>query len=193
MLDLTALVSTITFLVLAELGDKTQLVALLISSSDRSYRALLGCVLGFTLVNVATLALGGLSSKIFPYPLIKLLSAALFLAFGILTLRVSSHAEALRVKGLLASLALVGSMELGDKTNLAVLALTAYLRAPLEVLLGLLVAALLLMGSAFLLGSTLARVLSPSKLRLLSAVAFLGVGLYMLIDLIISQCVTSGL
>ncbi len=190
MLDPTAFTSTITFLVLAELGDKTQLVALLISSSDRTCRALVGCVLGFVLVNVATLALGGLSSKILPYPLIKLLSAVAFLTFGILALKASSQVETLKGKGFLASLALVASMELGDKTNLAVLALTAYFRAPFEVLLGLLVSALLLMGSAFLLGSSLARMLSPSKLRLLSAAAFLGVGLYMLADLIVSQCIS---
>lgn len=184
MFDLTAFLSTVITLFLAELGDKTQVAAVALFSLGRSYRRLLGCILGFILVNVAVVVLGGLISSLVSYTVVRFASATVFLIFGILSLRVGGGEEAPAEKtGFLGSTALIGLMEAGDKTNLATLALTLRFEGFIEVLLGLIVASILLMGVAFAVGSTVTRFTSLYKVRLASAFIFIGVAFYMFFEL----------
>lgn len=185
MLDLKVFVVATAAIVLAELGDKTQLTAIALSSCSNPLRVFLGCFLGFTIVNLATLTLGGILTTILPSLAIKFFSILMFLIFGILILKEEKGFKLLKEKsGILASLILVGSMELGDKTNLAVLALATYFQTPLEIILSVIVSSFLLMSSAIILGSTVSKVVNLNKLRIISASVFLLVAIWMISDLI---------
>lgn len=181
-LDLAVVTASLATLVLAELCDKTQIAAIALASRGSPLKVFAGSSLGFILANVLMIALGGWLYSALPAELIRVASGILFIATGILTLRVSEKVVSPGEGGFLQALSLVGIMELGDKTNLATLALAASTGAPLEVLIGLIIAALLLMGLAVAAGSALARVLSPQKVKLVASAILIGIGAALLAE-----------
>lgn len=174
MIDLKVLLTTVAAIVLAELGDKTQLTAIALSSCNRPTKVFLGCFSGFFVVNLLTVLFGDLLKIALPLLLVKIFSALALFIFGVLMLK---EKEKFVLKknnhGILSSFILVSSMELGDKTNLAVLALATYFQETLEVILGIFVASALLMGLAIALGSIASKLVSLDKLRIASAIFFL--------------------
>jgi len=181
-LDLAVVTASLATLVLAELCDKTQIAAIALASRGSPLKVFAGSSLGFILANVLMIALGGWLYSALPAELIRVASGILFIATGILTLRVSEKVVSPGEGGFLQALSLVGIMELGDKTNLATLALAASTGAPLEVLIGLIIAALLLMGLAVAAGSALARALSPQKVKLVASAILIGIGAALLVE-----------
>ncbi len=72
---------------LAEMGDKTQLSILLLSSKTKEHLKLfLGIFLAFLIVDGLAIALGYWITNILPMWLLGFISGAIFLSFGILNL-----------------------------------------------------------------------------------------------------------
>ncbi|MCS7113768.1 MAG: TMEM165/GDT1 family protein [Nitrososphaerota archaeon] len=190
-MDLTIILSTLTMLLLAEIGDKTQLAAVAISlcSVKVKARIFIGCILGFSIVNIVTISVGGFLSSMLPYTLIKIVSAMAFFTFGILLLRRGEEVlSPINGRyGLISSTILIGSLELGDKTNLVSLGLATYfgLSSIYELMIGLVFASIILMGIAFISASILPRFISRSRLRYISASISILVALYMLAEVIV--------
>jgi len=186
----TAILTTLAILLIAEIGDKTQLAAIAISlcSPKAKTRIFIGCILGFSIVNMATIGVGGFISSMLPYILIKIVSASAFLIFGILLLRREDLLPTIDGRyGLFSSTILVGSLEFGDKTNLVTLGLATYfgLESIYELIIGLMLASIILMGVAFISASILIRFISRSKLRCISASILIVIALYMLAEAIV--------
>lgn len=187
-MDPTIILSTLTMLLLAEIGDKTQLAVVAISLCNVKVKAwvFIGCILGFSIVNVVTISVGGFLSSILPYTMIKIVSATAFLTFGILLLRRGEDifSSVSGRYGLISSTILIGSLELGDKTNLATLGLATYfgLSSIYELMMGLAFASIILMGMAFISASILSRFVSRSRLRYISASIFILVASYILVE-----------
>jgi Ca2+/H+ antiporter, TMEM165/GDT1 family len=75
---------------LAEMGDKTQLSILLLSSRTREYfRLLLGVMLAFLLADGIAILVGSWATNVIPVHLVKLVSGSVFILFGILILKVT--------------------------------------------------------------------------------------------------------
>ena len=81
----------------------------------------------------------------------------------------------------LVSTALVALAEIGDKTQLLSLVLAARYRAPLPIILGILVATLANHGVAAGLGDLLAHALDPRLLNWAVVVSFVAMGLWILV------------
>ncbi len=80
---------------LAEMGDKTQLSVLLLSSRTREYaRLLAGIMLAFLLVDGFAILVGSWVTNVVPLHLAKLISGAVFILFGIMILRGEQEEEA---------------------------------------------------------------------------------------------------
>lgn len=134
----------------AELGDKTQLAALALATRHPPARVLAGVTLGFAVITLVGVAVGGLLAEAVPADALVLVAGLLFLAFGVRellelrTLRASgadSHlpdaedsgfevGTAPRALGggrsaVLTSALTIGVAELGDKTQLTAAALAA--------------------------------------------------------------------
>jgi len=78
--------SLITFF-LAEMGDKTQIIALALAAKYQSLAAVVaGTTLGMMIVNVPTVLFAERATKWVPLPLIRVLAAAVYAVLGILTL-----------------------------------------------------------------------------------------------------------
>lgn len=86
-----------------------------------------------------------------------------------------------RMHPFLTSTALVALAEIGDKTQLLSLLLAARYRAPVPIVLGILVATLANHGIAAGVGDMLARVLEPSILNWAVVLSFVAMGLWILV------------
>lgn len=81
----------------------------------------------------------------------------------------------------LISTAIVALAEMGDKTQLLALLLTARFRKPLPILLAILAATLINHGLSAALGQWITTILSPEILRWILALGFIGMAIWMLI------------
>lgn len=129
------LLSAFGLVFLAELGDKTQLVALGFGARHRVWQVALGLVLGFGAVNVVSVGIGGVLGAALPTRAIGIAGGLVFLGFAVWTLRGGDDddddaAPSGDVRGV--SRVVVVSIataiflaELGDKTMLATATLAA--------------------------------------------------------------------
>jgi putative Ca2+/H+ antiporter (TMEM165/GDT1 family) len=85
------------------------------------------------------------------------------------------------VEAFLVSTVVVAVAEIGDKSQLLVLALAVQFRKPVPIILGMLVATLLNHALAVALGTWLAVTISPSVLRWILLLSFTGIAIWVLI------------
>lgn len=122
-------VHTFMFVFLAEMADKTQLMVMALTNRYRIKTVVAGMVLGILLISGVSVLAGDLIGDWIPIVLIKLVAAAMFLIFGLLNLRCTDTEEegrhfTMRIPILSIALTFV-TAELGDKTQLATVALAA--------------------------------------------------------------------
>jgi len=86
-LNAKLIVSTFVMIFLAELGDKTQISTFALASNSRSMLSVfLGASGALVLTSLIAVVLGGVIGRFVPEKLIKIVSAAVFIGFGALTL-----------------------------------------------------------------------------------------------------------
>jgi Ca2+/H+ antiporter, TMEM165/GDT1 family len=116
---------------LAELGDKTQLVALSLATRYRTVTVLAGITVAYAITNGVSVLVGGLLGAALPTTAIAVVGAFAFFGFAIWTLRGDDDDDvdaALQPSGRSVFFSIVGAMvlaELGDKTMLATATLAA--------------------------------------------------------------------
>ena len=87
MLNLEAFLSTFVMIFLAELGDKTQISTFALATNSRSMLSVfLGASGALVLTTLIAVVLGGVLGRYVPAKVIKIVSAAVFIGFGVLTL-----------------------------------------------------------------------------------------------------------
>jgi Ca2+/H+ antiporter, TMEM165/GDT1 family len=174
---LAALGASFVVVALAEMGDKTQLVAFSLASR---YRRPWVVMLGILLATLANHALAssvgaGLAAAVSERTLAVLLGVS-FLAFGVWTLvpdRADGLGEERRGWGPLASTTVVFFLaEMGDKTQLATVALAARFGAPVAVTVGTTAGMLAADGLAVFVGTRLGRVVPMRLVRAVAAALF---------------------
>lgn len=148
---------------LAELGDKTQLAALmLVSQYKKPARVLFGVLLAFLLVDGMAVFLGGALSSFLPMDKIGLAASAIFVIIGVSLLlekqSVSIKRQSIAFGSpLLSAFAITALAEMGDKTQIASAVLSARYGSPLWVLAGLLAGVAIVNGLAIFAWSLLSR------------------------------------
>ncbi len=185
-----ALFSTFGLIVLAEMGDKSQLVCMALAARDRPWPVLLGAVLAFAVLNVIAVIFGAAAARWLPEWLVLLAVGVLFLLFGIHALRQSKESDANALPDrrgsrslFLSTLLLITLAEFGDKTQLAVAGLGST-ADPVAVWLGATLALALTSGIGVLAGRTVLQRLSVSLLHKISGGLFIVLGLIALLRLV---------
>ncbi len=183
-MSLSAAASAFAVLFLAELGDKTQLVAVGLAHRHRATPVLVGICTAFLVLNLLAVAVGASLYGLIPEPWILLVAGLLFLGFGIHIWRAGDEDEAAgetvratspwRVAA--ASFALIFVAELGDKTQLALVAMAAATGEALAVLAGATLALWVVSGLGVALGATLLRRLPTLWVHRGAAALFFGFG-----------------
>ena len=139
-MDFAPLVTAFSLVFLAELGDKTALAILLLSSRGRVLPVVLGAFAAFFLQGLIALGLGAILSYL-PPDVVRFGAAAVFLGFGLLLILKDETAEEEKVpppgrKLFIGAFLMVFIAEFGDATQIGSAALVARLHAPWMVFIG---------------------------------------------------------
>lgn len=189
-MDYSVLLSTFTLLFLAEMGDKTQLMAMTLAHRYRLAPVIAGTFAAFVVLNLLAVLLGEGLARLVPRQLVLLAAAVLFLIFAYRAWRDAAGAEEVveghsQHRALLTSFSLIFVAELGDKTQLAMVAMAAQSGALWSVFVGgtLALWAVSLLG--ILLGSTVLRRIPRSWVHRAAALLFLAFGILALGQVVI--------
>ena len=114
---------------LAEFGDKSQLVCMTLSARYALMPVLIGSALAYSLLNLVAVLFGASIAEYLPAHIVFLIVGILFLFFGVQSLRAQDEEDATAPnlgRGVVVSVfLLIFFAELGDKTQLAVVAMAA--------------------------------------------------------------------
>jgi putative Ca2+/H+ antiporter (TMEM165/GDT1 family) len=181
-MDLLPLISSFGIIALAELGDKTQLTVMCISANKKAKTVFIGAMLAFALVDGASALIGGTIAAFIPAQWIGIGAGVAFLSFGVYSLvpkseEVKTDSRSLNVAH---SFSLVAMMELGDKTQLSVIALAAEYDAPLMVFVGVMLALALLTAIGIAAGTVISRFVPMKYVKIGSSLVFIVFGILFL-------------
>jgi Ca2+/H+ antiporter, TMEM165/GDT1 family len=189
---LAALLLSFAVIFVAEMGDKTQLVAMMFALRYRWWVVLAAIAAATTAVHVLSVAIGHYLGAALPTHLLGLIAGAAFIFFGLWTLRGDSLSdeEASRAERAAAPAFFVVTSafvlaELGDKTMLATITLAAdndWLGVWIGSTLGMVVAD----GLAIIVGAVAGKHLPERLIQITAAALFLLFGAYMLLENIFS-------
>ncbi len=198
-----ALLASFGLVFMAELGDKTQLVILTLSARCGFKQVFLGAASAFALLNALAVTVGVVLYELVPENVVKYAVSALFILFGLFMFLPGREGEKRGAAGkiqegesgeceegfeaaaspgesrgpFLASFLMVSLMELGDKTQLSLLALTAKYSYPALVFTG---GTLALWATSFIgavVGARIGRFVSRSWMRRISGGIFIAFGI----------------
>ena len=169
----------------SEMGDKTQLLTLALHVKYKKPWPILLGILVATLINHGMAsALGGFISSHFSYEQIKIYLALIFFGFAIWMLIPDKLAEdSINTKSsnvFLTTTFLFFVAEMGDKTQLATIALAAKFQNAVSVTIGSTLGMLLADGLVLILGERLVQKIPFSTLRVVAAGLFLLFGVMIL-------------
>ena len=184
-LDLLPMLSAFTVVALAELGDKTQFAVICLSANHRTSSVFTGALLAFALVDGISALVGGVIAPFIPTFWIGLIAGIAFIAFGVYTLFSRENAAVNfkeHSKAVTTSFLLIGIMELGDKTQFAVIALSAEYGAPFQVFIGIMLAFILLTAVGAVFGKAISKYLSARYVKVGVALMFIAFGVVFLYE-----------
>lgn len=180
------LISSFLLNFFAELGDKTQLAALMLAARYGFRKVFQGIFAAILLLQALAVLGGSLAQNLLSNkPLISLIASAIFLIFGFMIFRDSESEEekiGSSASPVVMSFLMFFSTELGDKTQIATMlkaATSSYLLATyIGASLGLTVSN----AAGILAGKFLGNRIDEKKLKYAGAFIFLAFGIYYLID-----------
>lgn len=199
---LSALFLSFAVIFVAELGDKSQLMAMTFALRYRWWVVLVGITVATTAVHLISVAVGHYLGAALPTHLLGLLAGVAFILFGLWTLRgdslsddEASRAERTTAPAFFAVTSAFLLAELGDKTMLATITLAAdndWVGVWIGSTIGMVAADAL----AIIVGAVAGRHLPERTIQLVAAGLFLLFGAYMLIEGTfphLSEAVVAGL
>lgn len=185
---LVALVVSFGVIFVAELGDKSQLMALTFATRFRPLPVLIGITIATAIVHLASVAIGVGLNSVLPTGWISLIAGLAFLGFGAWTLRGDKLTEEEKRKAERSTKSAIIAVgvafflaELGDKTMLATITLATkygWFGTWLGSTLGMVAADAL----AILVGRMLGRHLPERTIRYGAAVLFAICGLWLVFE-----------
>ena len=171
----------------AELGDKSQLVALWFATRYRWWLVVIGVTISTLALNLIAVLVGTAVSEFVPEAVLLIVVGLLFLAFALWGLRVDEPEEEVVVesRGRLGTLGLITTAffvaEFGDKTQLATMSLAANQDSFLGVWLGATAGMVAAAALAIALGTIAGRRLPARAASLFAAALFALFGVYALV------------
>ena len=175
-----AFIASLLFVTLAEMGDKTQLLAMAFATRFPA-RTVLSAVFVATLLNHAlAVAAGRLLTNVIPLDVISLTAALSFILFGLWTIRgdtLEGEDQQRSSFGPFLTVAIAFFLaELGDKTQLATISLAVKYTDPIAVLLGTTAGMVVADSIGIGIGIVLGKRLPDTLIRLVSAGVFIFFG-----------------
>ena len=173
-----AAVTSFALIAAAEIGDKSQLVCMTLASRHRPAPVMLGALAAFAVLNTLAVVFGAAIASWLPEYVVGATVAVLFAVFGIHALRAKDEDDDEEVEErsghgiFLTTFLLLTVAEFGDKTQLAVVALSST-QAPAAVWVGATVALAMTSAIGILAGRTILQRIPLALLHKLSGAFFL--------------------
>jgi putative Ca2+/H+ antiporter (TMEM165/GDT1 family) len=186
-MSLEILMSSFGLVLLAELGDKTMLTTLCLSAQyRRPWLVLLSTMSALAASSVIAVIVGYALSASLPIDIITYVSGFLFLALGIYTLVKSEPDDDAcgKPSTLFGMFSLVLFSELGDKSQVAILALAAQSLFPILVFTGAVGGFLIVNAIGAFMGNRTAARIPMNKVRLITGFVFIVFGVLVLLGFI---------
>lgn len=189
---MTAFFIALFFVFIAEMGDKTQLVALAFATRYRATTVILGVFLATLLVHLFSVGIGELLGLALPLFWIKILAGLAFIGFGIWTLigdKLEDEEKTTRSRqfGPLMTVGVTFFLaELGDKTMLATITIASQQQNFVMVWLGSTVGMVVADGLAVVVGMVLGKRLPERIIQIGAALIFIGSGIFTLVEAFIA-------
>jgi len=183
LLEPAVLGATFVAVLLAEMGDKTQVLTFALAARNRAILpVLVGSVLGEVSANLIGVVIGTFLGVFIPFNLVSLAAGAVFIVFGILNIvRKEDEEEKVpqpKTKSMmLSAFYLIFLAEMGDKTQVLTLGLSAQYQNPITVLIGLSLAFLTISSAGALLGERISKILPMKWIKIASGVPFIIFGI----------------
>jgi putative Ca2+/H+ antiporter (TMEM165/GDT1 family) len=176
----------------AELGDKSQLMAMTFATRFKTWPVIAGITIATTAVHLVSVAVGGLVGNALPMTAISVVAGLAFLAFALWTLRGDelSAEEARKAQRATRSVLMAVTVafflsELGDKTMLATITLATQ-HGWVGTWIGSTVGMVAADALAILVGRLMGRHLPEKVIRYGASAAFAVFGVALLVDAIVS-------
>lgn len=188
---IAAIITSFGVVFVAELGDKTQLLALGFGAQHSLRLVAVGLTLGYGIANLLAVIVGGLLGAALPERPIQIVSGLVFIGFAILALRRDDDTDdtdidSVDALGAATGPKVVGGIalaiaiaEMGDKTQITTATLASQ-AAPVGVWIGATLGAASSGMVGAVAGRSIGHRISPRAVDVASAVLFAGFGIAML-------------
>ena len=186
---MAAFIASYIFVLLAEMGDKTQLLAMAFAAKYKAHHVLMAVFIATLLNHSLAVALGRLLTTVILMNIISLLAALSFIIFGLWTLRGDKLDGEDKRRSKFGPIVTVGIAfflaEMGDKTQLATVSLAVQYRSALGVLAGTTIAMVLADAIGIVIGVVMRKHIPEKAIKWISATVFILFGIIGIYNVVI--------
>lgn len=166
--------------VVAEMGDKTQLLAMAMASKYKVKEVMIGVLVATIFNHALAVAVGNYLSSFIPMNTVKIVAAISFLIFGLWTLRgdkIDEENEKKNKFGPIVTVAIAFFLaEMGDKTQLMTIAISANSHQPIFILMGTTVGMLIADGIGIIGGAWMCKHIPEVYIKWVAGIIFMFFG-----------------
>ncbi len=178
---MAAFAASFIFIVLAEMGDKTQLLAMAFAAKYKAYQVLLAVFIATILSHALAVIAGRTLTVIVPLGVISFVAALSFVAFGLWTIRgdkLDGEEKKKSKFGPVLTVAIAFFIaEMGDKTQLATISLAVEYKSMLNVLMGTTLGMVAADAVGIIIGILMRKRIPERSIKWFSAAIFVAFGL----------------
>ncbi|MCX5693172.1 MAG: TMEM165/GDT1 family protein [Candidatus Omnitrophica bacterium] len=178
---MTAFIASFMFVVLAEMGDKTQLLAMAFATRYSAYKVLLAVFLATLINHGLAVAAGRFLTTIIPIDIISFVAALSFIIFGLWTIRGDKLEGEDKKESRFGPIVTVGIAfflaEMGDKTQLATISLAVKYQSMINVLIGTTLGMVVADTIGIIIGIVMRKRIPEKIIKWVSAIVFVLFGL----------------
>ncbi len=178
---MTAFWTSVVFVVLAEMGDKTQLLAMAFAARYRWQTVMWGVFAATVLNHLLAVVVGNYLTRFVPMQYIQIAAAAAFILFGLWTIRgdtLEGQAQATRFSPFWTVAIAFFIAETGDKTQLATVALAARFNTIVPVWLGTTAGMMIADAIGIIIGIVMGKRIPERVVKWIAALVFILFGLF---------------
>jgi len=181
---MTAFIASLIFVVLAEMGDKTQLLAMAFACKFRWQTVMWGVFVATAANHLMAAAAGSYLATVVPMAYIKIAAAVSFIIFGLWTIRgdtLEGEDKKYNYSPFWTVTIAFFIAEMGDKTQLATIALAVEYNTIIPVWMGTTIGMIISNAIGIIVGNVMGKHIPERAIKWVSAlifIAFGGYGLY---------------
>ncbi|MBP2634466.1 MAG: hypothetical protein H6Q72_373 [Firmicutes bacterium] len=190
---MTAFLTSLVFVVLAEMGDKTQLLAMAFATRYKWQTVMWGVFAATIFNHLFAVVVGSYLTNFIPMNYIQIAAAISFIIFGLWTIRgdeLDGEDKATKRSPFWTVAIAFFIAEMGDKTQLATVALAAQFNTIIPVWLGTTTGMMVADGIGIIIGIVLGKRIPERTVKWFAAIIFILFGLFGLYEFLPQQYLT---